>query len=194
MKIIKALAAAAALIILLPSQQANAQILKNLFGGSSNNNTTTTTNTTSNVTSTVAALTQGNGANAGLALLGLYTQYKADGKLDFKNVNNINNLLTLASNIKGLDKLTEKAPFISGLISGSKNLVNQKNSNTVVNSLTSLAGLDLSSLGTAAAGAAASSAVSSLLGGSNTQATSQTTQATNQAASILTGLFGALNK
>lgn len=193
MKIIKALAAAAALIILLPSQQANAQILKNLFGGSSNN-TTTTTNTTSNVASTVAALTQGNGANAGLALLGLYTQYKADGKLDFKNVNNINNLLTLASNIKGLDKLTEKAPFISGLISGSKNLVNQKNSNTVVNSLTSLAGLDLSSLGTAAAGAAASSAVSSLLGGSNTQATSQTTQATNQAASILTGLFGALNK
>lgn len=193
MKIIKALAAAAALIIMLPSQQANAQILKNLFGGSSNN-TTTTTNTTSNVASTVAALTQGNGANAGLALLGLYTQYKADGKLDFKNVNNINNLLTLASNIKGLDKLTEKAPFISGLISGSKNLVNQKNSNTVVNSLTSLAGLDLSSLGTAAAGAAASSAVSSLLGGSNTQATSQTTQATNQAASILTGLFGALNK
>lgn len=142
-----------------------------------------------NIANTVSGLTQNNGLAAGTALLGLYTQYKADGKLDLKNQNNIKNILTLATNIKGIDKLTEKAPFLKGLISGSKNLVNTGNQNTVMNSLTSLAGLDLSSLGTQAA----SSAVSGLLAKTGTTGSTTTqNQTTAQAASILSGLFSSL--
>lgn len=177
MKITKIIAVAAAAILLcMPFQQAKAQI--NL----------------GNVANAVSGLTANNGNSAGMALLGLYTQFKADGnKLDFKNANNINNLITLATNVKDLGKLKDKASYVSGLIKGSKNLVNNNNSANVLSSLTQISNLDLSSLGTAAATAAASSAATSALskltGGSTTAASSTTNQATTQAASILTGLF-----
>lgn len=145
----------------------------------------------------VSALTASNGNSAGSALLGLYSQYKADGKLDLQNASNIKNLLTLAQNIKGLAQTKNTTNFLSGLITGSKNLVNNSNSSTVLSSLSNLSKLDLSSLGTSVASSAAKSAASGLLskvasGAKNTATSAPTNSATNKASSILTSLFGKL--
>lgn len=150
----------------------------------------------STIANAVSALTSQNGTSAGSALLGLYTQYKADKKLDFSNPTNIKNLLALANNIKGLASNASTTNFLSGLIKGSKNLVNDSNSSSVLSSLKSLSNLDLSSLATKAAGTAAKSAASSLLskvtksGSTNAQTT--TSASTDKAASILTSLFSKL--
>jgi len=101
-----------------------------------------------------------NGTSVGTALLGLYTQYKTDGKLDLSNVTNLANLATIANNIGGLkDTASSTASsfldlFKSGLIKGSTNLVNNANADSVINILTKLSNTDLSSLTKAAAGAA----------------------------------------
>lgn len=90
------------------------------------------------------------GNTAGSALLGLFTQYKADGKMDLTNVNNILNLATLVNNVKGLKTNNNSgsylADFASGLIKGSKSLVNQNNSTDVINGLVKLSGLNLNNI------------------------------------------------
>ena len=77
-----------------------------------------------------------NGKAAGVALKSLYTQYKADGKLNMQNVGNIVNLATLANNLKGLKGQSDKSAFYkdfaSGLVTGSGNLVNDSNSGAVM--------------------------------------------------------------
>mgnify|MGYP003418151018 CR=1 FL=1 len=94
--------------------------------------TTTTANTASN-----AALVAGQGA--GSALQALYSQYKVDGKYDYKNLQNIMNTMTLVSNCEGLkDNVKDKtylAEFGKGLIASSLGLVTQNNVQTVTNSL-----------------------------------------------------------
>ena len=50
-----------------------------------------------------------NGKAAGVALKSLYTQYKADGKLNMQNVGNIVNLATLANNLKGLKGQSDRS-------------------------------------------------------------------------------------
>ena len=109
--------------------KADAQLLKNLL-----NKSTTTTTTTSTATT--------NGKAAGAALRALYTQYKADNRLDMTNLSNIANVATFSANVKGLkgqsDKGTFYKDFASGLVLGSNNLVNESNSTTVMNSITSL--------------------------------------------------------
>ena len=167
--------AAAALLLTVSSFQANAQTKNSV------------------VDNVVSALTSQNGNSAGSALLSLYNQYKADGKLDLKNTANITNILTLASNIKGLAQQTNTSSFLSGLIKGSKNLVNNANSGSVLSALSNLSNLDLSSLGTSAATSAASSLLSKLKGGSS-NASSNNSGAANAASSILSGLFGQLAK
>lgn len=142
-------------------------------------------------TGVASTLTQANGNSVGGALLSLYTQYKADKKIDLSNPANISNILTIATNIKGLTSKSNTTNFLSGLISGSKNLVNNNNSGTVLKSLTSLAGLDMSSLATTAASAAGSSLLSKVSGASSSAGAASNQQAT-QAASILTSLFGQL--
>ncbi len=180
MKTIRIIAAiAAAFLLIAPAPTSKAQSL--------------------NLASVASALTGSNGTSAGAALLGLYTQYKADVKFDLGNASNISNLITLANNVKGLKNGTAKtdtSSFLTGLISGSKNLVNNNNSTSVLNSLSSIANLDLSSLGTAAATAAATKAKTGLLAkltgkSSNTEATT-TNAAASQAGSILTSLFKTL--
>lgn len=149
----------------------------------------------STIANVASALTSQNGTSAGSALLGLYQQYKADKKLDFSNPTNIKNLTTLANNIKGLATNANTTNFLSGLIKGSKNLVNDSNSSSVLSSLKSLSNLDLSSLATQAAGSAAKSAASSLLSKvtkSSSSAAATTSASTDKAASILTSLFGNL--
>lgn len=139
-----------------------------------------------------ASLTNSNGLKAGAALLSLYTQYKSTGKLDLSNATNLNNLLTLASNIKGLDQLANKSSFLSGLISGSKNLVNKSNQSSVLSSLTQLSGLDLSSLSGSAAASAVTGALSKVATSGAIKTTDSASSVSSSATSILTGLFSKL--
>lgn len=153
-------------------------------------------------------LTSTNGNSAGGALLSLYSQYKTDGKLDMTNPNNIANLITLANNIKGLANMTNTKSFLSGLIQGSKSLVNANNQSNVLSTLSSLSNLDLSSLAgnaaktaaTAAATKAASGLLSKLKSGAsnaaqqaNTAVNTASDKAVSSATSLLSGLFGSLN-
>ena len=84
-----------------------------------------------------AAVSAGQGA--GNALQALYTQYKADGKYDYKNMQNVLNTVTLVANCEGLkenykDK-TYLKEFGKGMIASSLGLVTQNNVQTVTNSL-----------------------------------------------------------
>lgn len=139
-----------------------------------------------------ASLTKTNGLQAGLSLLNLYTQFKSAGKVDLGNTSNLTNLLTLASNINGLSQTTNTNPFVTGLISGSNNLVTNSNSGTVLNTLSSLSNMNLSSLATTAATAAATSAVNNLANKATTATTSAAQKTTSAATSALTALFSAL--
>lgn len=150
-------------------------------------------------------LTSTNGINTGIALLSLYVQYKNAGKIDIANANNLANIATIASNIQGLDAAATKASttanFISGLISGSQNLVNQNNSASVLNTLAKVNNLDLSSLVSSAATSAATSLINKAATGATTAVTNAasgldaaTTKATNSATSLLGSLFKTLAK
>ena len=135
---------------------ADAQLLKKLLGGKSE--TTTTTQTTTAATS--------NGQAAGVALKALYTQYKADGKLDMGNLTNLMNLTTLATNVQGLKGQSNKSAFYmdfaKGLVLGSNNLVTENNSASVMSGLANLVNnVDLSGL-TASAEDKAQSAAATL--------------------------------
>lgn len=108
---------------------ADAQFLKNLL-----KKTTTET--------TAASAATSNGQAAGAALKALYTQYKADGKIDLSNINNIMNLAALANNVKDLKGQTNKSAFYkdfaAGLVTGSNSLVTSSNSTAVMNGLSKL--------------------------------------------------------
>lgn len=108
---------------------ADAQFLKNLL-----KKATTETAAASAATS--------NGQAAGAALKALYTQYKADGKIDLSNINNIMNLAALANNVKDLKGQTNKSAFYkdfaAGLVTGSNSLVTSSNSTAVMNGLSKL--------------------------------------------------------
>ena len=121
-----------------------------------------------------------NGQASGAALRNLYTQYKADGnKVDMTNLNNILNLATLSQAVTELkdagkvDKSDYVREFATGLILGSNNLVNQTNSTPVVSNLTNIAGIDLSSV---------TSAATALIANGITAAATQTQTAQAQAA------------
>jgi len=84
-----------------------------------------------------AAISAGQGA--GKALQALYAQYKADGKYDYKNMQNVLNTVTLVANCEGLkDNYKDKTylkEFGKGMIASSLGLVTQNNVQTVTNSL-----------------------------------------------------------
>ncbi len=127
---------------LAAESNADAQFLKNLFKKA-------TTETTTTETAVTAANT--NGQAAGAALKALYSQYKADGKLDMGNLTNLMNLATLATNVQGLKGQTDKSSFYkefaSGLVLGSNNLVNNTNSTSIMGGLQNLVNnVDLSGL------------------------------------------------
>lgn len=133
---------------------ADAQVLKNLL-----NKVTSKTTETTATTETASEATV-NGKAAGTALRALYTQYKADKKLDMSNLNNIANVATFSANVQGLKGQSNKGTFykdfVSGLITGSNNLVNETNSTTVMDSITNLVqNVDLSGVEQKATNAAA---------------------------------------
>ena len=159
---------------------ADAQILKKLFGGKSE----------TTATETVSAATT-NGQAAGAALKALYTQYKADGKLDMGNLTNLMNLTTLATNVQGLKGQSNKSAFYmdfaKGLVMGSNNLVTESNSSSVMSGLSNLVNnVDLSGL-TASAEDKAQSAASALtdkLSGASEKANTAVTNATEIASAV----------
>jgi len=152
----------------------------------------------------VTVLTSDNGTFAGTALLNLYNMYKQDGKLDITNPVTLDNLWKLSLNIINLAKQIDNQPFLAGLISGSKNLVNEANSTSVLGALSSLSSLDLSSLSKSAASSAAQSAIKSgaskllskMLGKASESytATPKSEQDTNVATSLLSDLFASFAK
>lgn len=163
---------------------ADAQLLKNLLNKGK-----------SETTETVSAGTT-NGQAAGAALKALYGQYKADGKVDMSNLNNIINLATLANNIKQLKGQTDKSTFYkefaAGLITGSNNLVTSKNSTSVMSGLTNLVNnVDLSGLTSKAA--SASSAASAALSGAASKADTAIDNA-NEIASSVTNILNLFKK
>lgn len=135
------------------------------------------------------------GAAAGAALKGLYGQYQADGKVDLKNLNNIINLATLLNNIDGIKN--DNTAFVGGLITGSSNLVNNNNQTGVVNGLTSLAGIDLSTVTNAAAQIAAQTAASAAAAAAQAQQEAQqqaqTAAATTAATTANAAIADAVN-
>ena len=146
----------AAVALFATEATADAQLLKNLLNKAASSSTT----------ETVSAGTT-NGQAAGVALKGLYTQYKADGKLDMGNLTNLMNLATLASNVQGLKGQTNKSAFYkdfaAGLITGSNNLVTSKNSTSVMSGLTNLVNnVDLSGLTSKAASASSAASADSV--------------------------------
>jgi len=87
-----------------------------------------------------AAMSAGQGA--GNALQALYKQYKADGKYDYKNMQNVLNTVTLVANCDGLKENYKDKTYLSefgkGMIASSMGLVTQNNVNTVTSSLVDL--------------------------------------------------------
>lgn len=163
---------------------ADAQLLKNLFKKS----TTTTTETAA--ATTTAATT--NGQAAGAALKALYTQYKADGKVDMSNLSNLANLATLASNVQGLKGQTDKSTFYkefaSGLVLGSGNLVTANNSTSVMSGLSNLVNnVDLSSLTSKA------SSLSEKVSSTVSTASEKTSTAVDNATNIANSVTNILN-
>lgn len=151
--------------------------------GSTKQTTTTTSANTSNATQTPATTTNSSatgmgafagmlgatqqpaqsesytaGQQSGVALKALYAQYKADGKIDLSNINNLLNIVNLSAQVQKITKAekgtVDYSDFSKGLIAGSVNLVNELNQEKVVNVLTQqLSKVDTSKL-TEAAGKA----------------------------------------
>ena len=137
-------------------------------------------------TAETATLSTENGEAAGAALAKLYSQFKKDGKLDMTNPANITNMLTLASNIKDLAKTKDVTSFVNGLVSGSKNMVNDSNVSSVLPALKSISKLDLKSIGGGSVKAAASGLLSKLGGKPAADAGGDSAEASG----ILATLFG----
>ncbi len=105
--------------------------LKNLLGGKSSTPASETTVTTPS-----------DGQAAGAALKALYAQYKADGKFDAGNINNIMNTVSLINSCKNLKSSIKDGEywksFCSGLILGSDNLVTENIADNVTTQLSTL--------------------------------------------------------
>ena len=101
--------------------------------------TSSNTATPQAATSTPAQTAVSAGQGAGNALLNLYNQYKADGKYDYQNMQNILNTVTLIANCEGLKSNYKDTEYLKdfgkGMIASSLGLVTQNNVETVTNSL-----------------------------------------------------------
>lgn len=148
--------------LMVSATSADAQVLKKLL---------------KKATGTETATATVNGQAAGAALKALYTQYKADGKLNITNLTNIANITTLASNVNGLKGQTDKSSFYKdfaiGLVAGSNNLVTEDTSASVMSGLTSLANnVDLSN-------------IAGILGNAKTSSLGEASELTSSLTSIL---------
>ena len=101
--------------------------------------TSSSTTTPQTAAAAPAQTAVSSGQGAGNALLNLYNQYKADGKFDYKNMQNILNTVTLIANCEGLKTNYKDKEYLKdfgkGMIASSLGLVTQDNVETVTNSL-----------------------------------------------------------
>lgn len=85
------------------------------------------------------------GASCGKALVALYNSYKATGKLDLTNGNNLANALTIVTAYTQLkenhDNETYKSAFRSGMITSGKPYISQSNANNLMSGLLASSGL-----------------------------------------------------
>ena len=102
-------------------------------------NSASSTPAATSTTTTVSSNAQSAGQGAGSALHALYTQYKADGKYDYTNLQNAMNTVSLLSSCQGLKDNYKDAAYLKdfgkGMIASSLGLVTQNNVQTVTNSL-----------------------------------------------------------
>ncbi len=114
-----------------------------LKGGSTAGTTNSTATTAATTEAAAVSASVSAGQAAGNALNALYTQYKADGKYDYKNINNAVNATLLLANCADLPKnvknTTYMSEFAQGLMASSAGLVTKSNVNTVTDNLTNLA-------------------------------------------------------
>lgn len=132
------------------------------------------------------------GQASGAALKSLYSQYKADGRIDVTNLSNIMMLSQLANGIQSLKGVDDKSAFYTdfaaGLILGSDNLVTKQTANPITNTLQTLAnGTDLSSIAAAGVLAAAQNEQVSSAQQTVQQTTQAAQQTTNQVVSAAQG-------
>ncbi len=132
----------------------------------------------------------------------LYRQYKADGKFDASNTNNIINSLQLIANCTSLKENYKDKAFMSdygqGLIMGAAGLINTSNVNNVMNSLTNLAttaGQNAANNATTAVNNAVTTTNNALGQASSTVSNALSQAATvAQSASSITNLLGMFAK
>lgn len=109
-------------------------MMKSSGAGNASQSNGVVTNSSSN------ALSAGQGA--GNALLQLYNQYKADGRYDYSNMQNVLNTVSLLANCEGLKSNYTNTAYLKdfgkGLIASSLGLVTQNNVQTVTSSLVSM--------------------------------------------------------
>lgn len=93
------------------------------------------------------------GSSFGSSLLGLYTQYKQTGKIDFKNTNTLLQLVQLATSCNTIkENMKDKAfygNFVQGAILGSQQNITNNNAGGIINALT---GLNFGNISQAASG------------------------------------------
>lgn len=93
------------------------------------------------------------GSSFGSSLLGLYTQYKQTGKIDFKNTNTLLQLVQLATSCNTIkENLNDKnfyGTFVQGAVLGSQQKVTTNNAGGIINALT---GLNFGNIAQAATG------------------------------------------
>ncbi len=124
--------------------------------------TTASAATSTSIDTTSAAYTSG--ATAGKAINALYTQYKADGKLDLKNTTNLVEIGLLGASIVGLKDQTKDSDFYKsfseGIVLGSAGLISDENSSTVTDALSSISSLDFSTVSSSSSSSSSSSVLS----------------------------------
>ena len=102
----------------------------------------TAATTVSTVANAASTATNTDGQSAGTALLALYAQYKADGKFDYTNPNNIINTISLLNSCKNLKNVAKGGDywqsFTNGLVVGSQNLITDQMKEQVTESLKSI--------------------------------------------------------
>lgn len=108
----------------------------------SQSTTTTTTTTPAATTASTSNPAATQGQTAGNAIKNIYAQYKADGKFDISNMNNIANTALLIGSCQGLKSNAKDSnywkSFTSGLILGSDQLVKEDIADAVTQELQTL--------------------------------------------------------
>lgn len=156
-----------------------------IFGKSGATNTTTASTTEASSDAVLC------GQNSGQALKSLYNQYKIDGKINMNNFTNLSNIALLIGNIQELKEKKSTSGYIKdftkGLVTGSTQLVNPLNQESVLTNLTQLANtnIDIQSL--------LESAKSSETAGKVENTVAKATDVANNASTIATSVSNILN-